>query len=491
MQAIGVANGGGDCPGLNTVIRAVVRAAILDHGWRVVGIQDGFDGLIWPERTSPLTVESIAGILPRGGTILGTRSRGDPFHHTVNEGSPKVNNDDAETCRGSMKKLGLDALVVIGGDGTLTIARDLGRMGIPIVGVPKTIDNDLSATEVTFGFDTALHVATDAIDRLHTTAQSHGRVMVIEVMGRDAGWIALHSGIAGGADVILIPEIPFTIEAICEKLRERAARGSNFSIVVVAEGVKLPLLDSFRKPFPKVRPGQVGMQVGDAIHAALDQDVRVTVLGHIQRGGSPSPFDRFLATRFGAEAVELVARGEFGRMVCLRAGEIESVLLDEAVGEIRLVDPQGGAVRAARSVGITFGDHRRIPGGTLREPKDRMAEAVMKEVGMADGRKRSTKDHENPAPGFVEKDFADVLEEERENDRMLAAVGSNLARIGKRLGDLGRALEKPETISDTFELGEFEDVIVQISALLSRYNELRATKLKIQSQLANLSWHRS
>ena len=356
IKSIGIANGGGDCPGLNAVIRGAVRGAIMGHGWRVVGIHDGFDGLIWPERTVPLTVESIAGILPRGGTILGTTNRGNPFHYTVDEDGKKVTKDFSLTCVRNMEKLGLDAMIAIGGDGSLTIARDLGRMGIPMVGVPKTIDNDLSATEVTFGFDTALHVATDAIDRLHTTAESHGRVMVIEVMGRDAGWIALHSGIAGGADVILLPEIPFTIETICEKLRERAATGKKFSLVVVAEGAKLPEKDPFGNPFPRPRPGQVGILIGDAIHALLKQDVRITVLGHIQRGGSPSPFDRILATRFGVEAVELVARGEFGRMVCLRAGEIESVPLDEAVGEVRLVDPKGSMVRAARAVGITFGD---------------------------------------------------------------------------------------------------------------------------------------
>jgi 6-phosphofructokinase 1 len=355
IKAIGVANGGGDCPGLNAVIRGVVRGAILGHGWRVVGIRDGLDGLIWPERTVPLTVESIAGILPRGGTILGSRSRGNPFHHSSNEDT-NVTNDDCQSCRSGMEKLGVDAIVMIGGDGTLTIARDLSQRGIPIVGVPKTIDNDLSATEVTFGFDTALHVATDAIDRLHTTAESHGRVMVIEVMGRDAGWIALHSGIAGGADVILIPEIPFTIETVCERLRERAATGKTFSIVVVAEGVKLPKNSPVAAHLPAPRPGQVGIVIGDAIHELLKQDVRTTVLGHIQRGGSPSPFDRILATRFGVEAVELIARGEFGRMVCLRAGEIESVPLSDAVGEMRLVDPKGSMVRVARSLGITFGD---------------------------------------------------------------------------------------------------------------------------------------
>ena len=341
---------------MNAVIRGVVRAAILGHGWRVIGINDGFDGLIWPERTMPLTVESIAGILPRGGTILGTTNRGNPFHYMVNEDGQTVEHDFSLRCCENARKLGIDAVIAIGGDGTQTIARDLCRLGIPIVGVPKTIDNDLSATEVTFGFDTALHVATDAIDRLHTTAESHGRVMVIEVMGRDAGWIALHSGLAGGADVILLPEIPFTIETVCERLRERAATGKKFSLVVVAEGVKLPTPEFVEKRYPPPRAGQVGILIGDAIHAHLKQDVRVTVLGHIQRGGSPSPFDRILATRFGVEAVELVARREFGRMVCLRAGEIESVTLDEAVGEVRLVDPKGSMVRTARAVGITFGD---------------------------------------------------------------------------------------------------------------------------------------
>jgi ATP-dependent phosphofructokinase / diphosphate-dependent phosphofructokinase len=356
IQSIGIANGGGDCPGLNAVIRGAVRNAILTHGWRVVGITDGFDGLIWPERSVPLTMDAIAGILPRGGTILGTTNRGNPFHYNAIENGEKVCHDYSLRCCENMRKLGIDALIAIGGDGTLTIARDLGRLGIPIVGVPKTIDNDLSATEVTFGFDTALHVATDAIDRLHTTAESHGRVMVIEVMGRDAGWIALHSGLAGGADVILIPEMPFTIENVCDKLRERAATGKKFSMVVVAEGVKLPEHGPGGKPFATPRPGQVGFMIGDAIHSLLKQDVRVTVLGHIQRGGSPSPFDRILATRFGVESVELIARGKFNHMVCLRAGEIEAVPLDDAVGEVRLVDPKGGMVRAAQAVGITFGD---------------------------------------------------------------------------------------------------------------------------------------
>jgi 6-phosphofructokinase len=272
----------------------------------------------------------------RGGTIHGRTNRGNPFHYALQEDGKTLTHDFPPVCYDNMWQLGLDALVVIG--------------------VPKTIDNDLSSTEVTFGFDTALHVATDAIDRVHMTAASHGRVMVIEVMGRDAGCIALHLGIAGGADVILIPEIPVTIETVCEKIREREAAGRKFSLVVVAEGVKLPAPDPLGKPFPLHGPGQIGILLGEAICSILNKDVRITVLGHIQRGGSPSPFDRILSTRFGIEAVELVARGNFGRMVCLRAGEIESVPLDEAVGSARLVDPESSVVRAASAVGITFGD---------------------------------------------------------------------------------------------------------------------------------------
>jgi len=342
---LGILTGGGDCPGLNAVIRAVVRRAD-SAGWDVVAVREGWRGLVEPifEDLGP---SQVSGILPRGGTIIGT-SRTNPFN--LENGVEQVlqNFRDRE----------LDALVAIGGEDTLGVATRLhSEHQLPVVGVPKTIDNDLSGTDYTFGFDTAVSVATEAIDRLHTTAESHNRVMVVEVMGRHAGWIAVQSGIAGGADVILLPEIPFTIETVCEYLRRRAATGKKFSMVVVAEGVKLPPLDPFGKPFPAPRPGQVGFLIGDAIHALLKKDVRVTVLGHIQRGGSPSPFDRILATRFGVEAVELIARGEFGRMVCLRAGEIESVSLDEAVGETRLVDPKGSLVRTARAIGMNFGDY--------------------------------------------------------------------------------------------------------------------------------------
>jgi len=356
IRTIGVANGGGDCAGLNAVIRAVVKTAIRHYGWRVLGITNGFDALIWPERLTELTLESVSGILPRGGTILGTTNRGNPFGYCLEEDGRTVTRDFSGQCLENWKRLGLDGLVVIGGDGTLRIANDFFKCGMNVVGVPKTIDNDLSATEVTFGFDTALHVATDALDRLHTTAESHHRVMVIEVMGRDAGWIALHAGLAGGADVILIPEIPFTIENICEGILRRERAGRKFSLVVVAEGVRLPKTDALGKPMPAARPGNVGNTIAFSLRETLHKEVRVTVLGHVQRGGSPSPFDRILATRFGVCAADLVARGEFGRMVCLRAGKIESVSLEEAVGVRKAVDPGGDHVHAARAIGITFGD---------------------------------------------------------------------------------------------------------------------------------------
>jgi 6-phosphofructokinase 1 len=356
IRTIGVSTGGGDAPGLNAVIRGLVRAAIGDYGWRVMGIPDGFDGLIWPEKAREINEKSVSGILPRGGTILGTTNRGNPFKYQAEENGQTVIKDYSTVCLENMRRLKMDAIVVIGGDGTLSIANDFFKMGMKVVGVPKTIDNDLSATEVTFGFDTALQVATDALDRLHTTAESHHRVMVMEVMGRDAGWIALHAGIAGGAHVILIPEIPFSIKSVCEKIGERELMGRKFSLVVVAEGARLPATDADGKPIPPAKAGQVGPTIAHAIRDHLKKDVRVTVLGHIQRGGSPSPFDRILATRFGVAAADCIARNDFGKMVCLRAGEIIAVPLQEAIGVYKTVQPTSGLVRAARGVGISFGD---------------------------------------------------------------------------------------------------------------------------------------
>jgi phosphofructokinase-like protein len=360
IHTIGVTTGGGDCPGLNAVIRAVVKSAILKYNWKVIGIPDGFDGLIWPERSFELTLDSVSGILPRGGTILGTTNRGNPFQYKeVKPDGEVVVHDVSNEVMCNARKLGIDATVIIGGDGTQNIALHFQRAGMNVVGVPKTIDNDLCATEVTFGFDTALHTATDAIDKLMTTAESHHRVMVLEVMGRDAGWIALEAGLAGGAHVILIPEIPFDVRKICDFILQREKRGHRFTIVVVAEGIKLPndlqpRKGQDRRVFP--RAGVVGNTIGDAIGMCSGKEVRVTVLGHIQRGGSPSPFDRILSTRFGAAAVELIARGEFGKMVCLRDGEINSVEIAAAVGQMKTVDPNGELVHTAKAIGVCFGN---------------------------------------------------------------------------------------------------------------------------------------
>lgn len=356
VRTVGVSTGGGDCPGLNPVIRAVVKTAISKYGWRVIGIADGFDGLIWPEKCRELTPLDVKGILPRGGTILGTTNRGNPFSYQMEQDGKVVIQDFSDRCIENMKKLGIDALVVIGGDGTLKIANEFFKKGVPVVGVPKTIDNDLSATEVTFGFMTAIETATEAIDRLHTTAESHHRVMIIELMGRDAGWIALMSGIAGGADVILIPEIPFQFERVAEKILEREKHGSQFSIIVVAEGVQPPAVDPLGKPVPAAKPGNVGNIIGYTLREVTGKEVRVTVLGHIQRGGSPTAYDRILGSRFGATAVDLIAEGKFGHMVRLFCDNMDHVPLRDAVGVMKKVDTSGDVVRTARSLGISFGD---------------------------------------------------------------------------------------------------------------------------------------
>ncbi|MGA9641929.1 MAG: ATP-dependent 6-phosphofructokinase [Terriglobales bacterium] len=351
IHCIGICTGGGDAPGLNAVIRAAVKAAILKYSWKVIGIPDGFDGLIWPERSRELTLKDVSGILPRGGTILGTTNRGNPFQYKVVENGHEVTRDISGDVINNAAKLGIDAMISIGGDGSMKIAHELFLKGMKVVGVPKTIDNDLSATEVTFGFDTALHTATDAVDKIHTTAESHHRVMVIEVMGRDAGWIALEAGMAGGAHIILIPEIPFSIQGICQHLEMRERFGKRFTIVVVAEGIKLP--PEMRH---MARSMAVGNMIGDAIALMARKEVRVSILGHIQRGGSPSPYDRILGTRFGVAAVDLIAEGGFGKMVCLQQESIRAVPIAEAVGKLKVVDPNGEFIRAARAIGIAFGD---------------------------------------------------------------------------------------------------------------------------------------
>jgi ATP-dependent phosphofructokinase / diphosphate-dependent phosphofructokinase len=359
IRKIGICTGGGDCPGLNAVIRGAVKSAILKYRWEVIGIRDGFDGLIWPEKCVPLSLKDVSGILPRGGTILGTTNRGNPFAYKLPTEGKEVVRDFSDEVIKNAKALGLDCLIVIGGDGTQKIGLDLFHKGLKVVGVPKTIDNDLSATEITFGFDTALHTATDAIDKIHTTAESHHRVMIVELMGRDAGWIALEAGIAGGAHVILIPEIPFTIRNICDFINQRNIFGKKFTIISLAEGIKLP--EDLNSHLPQERQkyrrsGAVGNLIGDAIGSSSGKEVRVTVLGHVQRGGSPSPFDRILSTRFGVAAVDLIAQGGFGKMVALRDAQVIYVDISEAIGKMKAVNPTGEMVRAAKAIGIHFGD---------------------------------------------------------------------------------------------------------------------------------------
>ncbi len=357
IKAIGILTGGGDCPGLNAVIRAIVKTATLRRKWKCFGIQDGFEGLLTPGKIQELTPQSVQGILPRGGTILGTTNRGNPFKAVVRRGGKDVEIDVSHKLLRNFSRAGLGALVAIGGEGSLDIARKLHAIGVPVIGVPKTIDNDLSATDITFGFDTAASIATEAIDRLHTTAESHGRVMVLEVMGRHAGWIALRAGISGGADVILIPEIPYDMDKVAAAITRRSKR-SKFSIVVVAEGAvpRGGRISSVGKTRGGViRLGGAGEYVGAEIQKRTGIETRVTVLGHLQRGGSPTTFDRLLGTRFGAAAVDLIHQGGFGRMVALRTPKIVSATLDEACGKLNTVDPAGDMVRTARDVGIFMG----------------------------------------------------------------------------------------------------------------------------------------
>jgi phosphofructokinase-like protein len=361
QKTIAVSTGGGDCPGLNAVIRAVVRTGILRYNYRVVGIEDGFNTLIRAEPPRVLTLRDVRGILRLGGTILGTTSRGNPFQYprTV-KGSTRLVDKSRFVLR-RIRQLKLHALIVIGGDGTLSIANELFQMGAPVVGIPKTIDNDLCATELTFGFDSAVTTATEAIDKLHTTAESHHRVMVIELMGRNAGWIALMAGIAGGADAILIPEIPFDPAILCQEIIRRS-KSHAFSIVVVAEGAfpkgGEPVYQAQTAPGAARRLGGIGEHVANILTEGTGQEVRVTVLGHIQRGGSPTTFDRLLATRFGAAAVDLAAQEKFGTMASLSCGRIRPVALKKAIGKAKLVDPGGELVTLAKALGITTGDRR-------------------------------------------------------------------------------------------------------------------------------------
>lgn len=358
-KRIGILTGGGDAPGLNAVIRAVVLTATRRYGWEVVGILQGFDGLYAGLPTVSLTEENVRDLLARGGTILGAANRGNPFALQITnpDGSEAVADVSQEALE-RIAELGLDALIVAGGDGTMAIAHRLVALGARIVGVPKTIDNDLSETDVTFGFDTAINTATEALDKLQTTAESHHRVMVLEVMGRHAGWIALVAGVCGGADAILIPEIPFDIQLVCQKIRSLQGSGRQYSLIVVAEGAA-PVggEQSYYIKAERGREGRLGGMghlVGEMLAACVGAEVRVTVLGHVQRGGQPTPRDRWLATRFGSAAVHLVAQERWGYMVALQGTQMVNVPLEQAL-HTKQVDPQGDMVQMARDLGIVFG----------------------------------------------------------------------------------------------------------------------------------------
>jgi ATP-dependent phosphofructokinase / diphosphate-dependent phosphofructokinase len=360
-RRIGILTSGGDCPGLNPVIRAVVKRGVSQLGWEVLGLRDSYNGLLTtPFRVVNLDRDSVRGILTKGGTILGTTNHGDPFHFPMKspDGSVRYLDRSGEVVE-AIRILELEGLIMVGGDGSLRIGKRMMERGLKMVAVPKTIDNDIWGTDYTFGFNTAVEVATEAIDRLHSTAESHDRVMVIEVMGRDAGWIAIHAGIAGGADVILIPEIPYDLQKICDKIRRRQAAGRFFSIVVVAEGAVEGGSDKIGVEAGtgslKPRLGGAGAYVAKGIHERTGIETRVTVLGHLQRGGTPSGYDRLLATRMGMGATELVEESRWGEMVTLKGTQIAGVPIDEIVGQMKIVDPDGQLVRTGRGLGIEFG----------------------------------------------------------------------------------------------------------------------------------------
>jgi ATP-dependent phosphofructokinase / diphosphate-dependent phosphofructokinase len=357
-KRIGILTSGGDCAGLNAVIRAVVHRAVLGHGWQVVGIREGTMGLLArPVRYDVLDLGMVSGTMMRlGGTILGTTNKGNPFSFPMADGSVK---DRSAEIIGGYRELGLDALIGIGGDGSFAILRKLAQKGgINLVGIPKTIDNDVGLTEVAIGYDTAVAVATEALDRLQPTAASHARVMVLEVMGRDAGHIALAAGIAGGADVILIPEIPYKIESVAAKIREVRQHGRNFALVVVSEAVRTAEGKEMQRQFldGQKRLGGIGNYIGEQIASATGAETRVTVLGHVQRGSMPSPRDRLIASAFGVHAVDLIAQGRFDRMVAWQNRQVVDVPIEEAISHYQVVELDSALVRTARGLGISLGD---------------------------------------------------------------------------------------------------------------------------------------
>ncbi len=341
---------------MNAVIRAAVRTAINQFDMKVIGIEDSFEGLMGEPQTMKLTKKSVSGLLPRGGTILGTRNSGHFVQHE--NGKDIFPQAPIQEAIRNMEKLGIEALMVLGGEGTLAIAQEFEKMGFPVIGVPKTIDNDLAATELTFGFMTAIDIATEALDRLHTTAASHDRVMILEVMGRNTGWIALHSGLAGSADIILIPEIPFSLESLKKKVKERESSGSRFTNIVIAEGAtEVGKAEIYQEEGSQKKAGRLG-GIGEYVRCQVEEmtgkESRCVVLGHLQRGGSPNAFDRMLGTNFGACAVRALVNGQHGKMVALQSNEIITVPLSDAIANIKTVKPEGQLVRTARDIGISF-----------------------------------------------------------------------------------------------------------------------------------------
>ncbi len=359
-KRIAILTGGGDCPGINAVIRAVAKRAIIEKDIEVIGIEDGYHGIV-NNHYRTLTYDDVSGILTLGGTILGTSKTANPYHYAVKKGGRLEFRDLSKRAIKNLRNLHIDSLVCIGGDGTLGIAYQLFKDGIPVVGLPKTIDNDLRGTDITFGFDSAVFIATEGIDRIHTTAQSHHRVMIVEVMGHRAGWVALYSGVAGGGDIILIPEIPYDINAIAEKVKERNKKGKRFSIVVVAEGAKprggeIVVQRIVKESTDPIRLGGIGFVLGEQIEKITGLETRTVVMGHLLRGGSPTPFDRILATGLGNKAVEMIEDKEFGYMAGVKNNSLSTVPLKEAAKGPKTVPLNHPMIKAARSLGTCFGD---------------------------------------------------------------------------------------------------------------------------------------
>lgn len=366
-RKLAILTGGGDCPGINAVIRAVTKKAIIDYDMEIVGVLDGYHGLV-KNRFKKLRYNDVSGILTLGGTILGTSKKANPYKYAIYKSLPAGRQEKALEFKdlsrraiSNIKKQNVCCLVVIGGDGTLGIAHKLCKDGVPIVGVPKTIDNDIRGTDITFGFDSAVKIATEGIDMLHTTAESHHRIMIIEVMGHNAGWIALYSGVAGGGDIILIPEIPYNINLVAKRVKERNRKGKKFSIVVIAEGAKSKGGDVVIQRLVKesqdpIRLGGVGFAIGKQLEEITGIDTRTVVLGHLQRGGSPTPFDRILATQLGAKAVDMAIKRQFGKMVAVKGNSFVTVPLDIVAKGPKLIPLGHILIKSARSVGTCFGD---------------------------------------------------------------------------------------------------------------------------------------